>query len=268
MKIPKIIKNNKAAIRLLKPIYHKHLNNKLKNEVIKKDKLYDLSKNGCIFKLPNSNTQFFLPSYKTDHIQQHIIVQENYYEYKDLHKLVSIFQNGILKKKLNNSCICDIGANIGNHSLYFLNECNVSFVYAFEPITETYRVLCKNYEINGLTSKTNAHNVGLGETESKANIKTFDERNTGATELQINDEGNISIISLDSLNINKKIVFMKIDVEGFEISVIKGATKTINKYHPYIFVEVKEKNRNEANGILKEWGYMCERIACDNYLYY
>jgi hypothetical protein len=59
--------------------------------------------------------------------------------------------------------------------------------------------------------------------------------------------GNIDCVTLDSLNINKKIDLLKIDTEGTELMILKGVTDIIIKNHPVIVLEMNDLSRRFYN---------------------
>ena len=65
--------------------------------------------------------------------------------------------------------------------------------------------------------------------------------------------GNESVTTLDSFNLDN-ISFIKIDVEGYELKLLKGAFNTIEKNKPVIFIE-KKKNYNDLKNFLYELNY-------------
>ena len=75
------------------------------------------------------------------------------------------------------------------------------------------------------------------------------------------------MITIDSLQL-EACDFIKIDVEGFEYFVIKGAIQTIQKYKPVIFYEENYKiNSQSTTELLKSIGYNSfEMINEENFL--
>lgn len=64
----------------------------------------------------------------------------------------------------------------------------------------------------------------------------------------------VEIVPLDSFNLSP-VSFIKIDVEGHELEVIKGARKTIQKNRPVLLIEVKSHNRQKCFQAIQELGY-------------
>jgi len=146
--------------------------------------------------------------------------------------------------------ILDIGSNIGTYSVPMAKTFpNINF-YSFEPQRIVFYQICSNVILNGLE---NVHpiNKGLGEIASELEVITPDymvERNVGAFSLdagvhennnQCSSQGRLEKIQIDRLDDYgfKDVRLIKIDVEGLEMSVIKGGLETIkeNNYPPIIF---------------------------------
>jgi hypothetical protein len=146
-----------------------------------------------------------------------------------------------LEKYINNrDTVVDVGANIGTHTLRFAQLVGkTGEVHAFEPQRIVFQKLCATIALNDL-SNVFTHNYGLGSKESlvsvknvtSGNIENFSIRNQ-QSEL---GEENIKVITLDSLNL-RKCNFIKVDIEGMEEEMLKGARKTISSCRPILFVE-------------------------------
>jgi len=128
----------------------------------------------------------------------------------------------------------DAGANIGNHSLYFAKECKVKVV-AFEPDPDNYKLLYENIKEHNVE----AFNIGLGSRQSRMGIeKHYD--NMGMNRLITGDE--VDVLKLDTFELDN-VGLIKIDVEGMEVDVLRGAKKTIEKYKPALFIETNEPRK-------------------------
>jgi len=227
-----------------------------------------------VFSDEKLKSKFFLPYYKEDLIQYSILMNKNYFEYDQLWKLAFEWKDGLLGKSIKDKVMLDIGANIGNHTLFFLNECGVKFSYCFEPIKKVFDILAKNVCINGLNDRTNLYNLAVGETEGNARVASFHSDNLGGTCLKKQDDGQIKVIPIDSLDIKDDVAFVKIDVEGFELNVILGMREFLKKNHPIFFIEVRGCFFERINDILMSMGYRCDLVEemygldCANYIYY
>lgn len=207
-----------------------------------------------------NDIRLFVPNFPLDYIQRTIVETNRFYEQDILEDLSSFISE--------NSVICDIGANIGNHTLYWLSHVNPEFVYCFEPRYETFQILERNIKINDFSDKVQCINVALSNNNVKLSTQHFDLTNIGGNTYCVNQSGNMIAQPLDNINIDRHIDFMKIDVEGMEISVLEGAKNTIKKHLPVIFIESFEANHKDVKKILNEFGYFLKKEYRDsNYLY-
>ena len=214
--------------------------------------------------------KIYIPYYKTDLIQKEIANTKNFYEVEILNTIFKQASFYTLKKGI----FLDIGSNIGNHTLYCFSNDLIQFAYCFEPVQDTFQILQKNISINNLQNKVKLFNVGVGESQGKAQIKSYNINNTGSSQLKISSEGNIPIISIDDIKFEQDISFVKIDVEGFELNVIKGMLNTIKTHKPTIFIEIRNQFFNEINKYLQDIGYKYIKINNEddneicNYLFF
>jgi FkbM family methyltransferase len=133
----------------------------------------------------------------------------------------------------------DIGANIGNHSVYFAPH--FAKVEAFEPNPRTFLLLQANAM---LTTNVNTHNLGLGEQDGILMLR-YDVGNVGEASLKQSahnspgqQETPVTVKRLDDISSDfKDVVFIKIDVEGFEPEVIAGSSAFLNATKPVIVFE-------------------------------
>lgn len=203
-------------------------------------------KTGCSYK-NRFGVCFYLPNCYEDLIQTTIIKTE-FYDLSALKDIQNYIKDG--------SIILDIGANIGNHSMFLARFCRPEKIYAFEPVPATYSILIENIERNHYGDIVTAYPYGAGKAAGRASISKFNQENIGGTELQEDAEGSIEIVSIDSFipGLNK-LDFIKIDVEGFENWVLEGAIHTIQRFKPTIYIEIFEKNFDNINQWLQNQGY-------------
>lgn len=225
-----------------------------------------------VFSPRGINSKFYLPYIKTDLIQKLIYLKSNYFEYENLDYVCKIWNGGIIGEKISKCLVLDIGANIGNHTLFFLNECNALKVMSFEPVLETFHVLEKNIKLNHVEERVELINAGVSDKPGKAMISLFDKNNIGGTRICQSSDGKMTLLTIDSLGINNSIGLIKIDVEGQELSVLKGMQDTLCRHKPYIMIEIEDDNFEDANRILNKIGYNNEILdikpGYKNYLYF
>ncbi len=177
-------------------------------------------------------------------------------------ELLSLKKFLSINLKQMNTCF-DLGANIGNHSLFFAQL--FGNVVSFEPHSRIYKILALNTE-----SSTNIEVVNAGLSDKAGILGAFEQPlNLGASKIVENSEGNIffRVVTLDQYVIEtpyNSIDFIKMDVEGHELSVLKGATQTLKNHRPILALELHaRKDSQKATQImvfLRQLGY--------NYVYY
>lgn len=190
-----------------------------------------------------------LPYYETDYIQQKIWQEETPYELGLLQDMAGRLETGDL--------VLDIGANIGNHSLFLaaVAQCQV---HAFEPNAALCDALNESVRRNGFSSRVTVHRVGVGSEPGKARFANISDSNLGGQSLTFEgaDPGEIEVIPLDDLSFEKPIRAMKIDVEGMELAVLKGAAELIARDHPSLYVECQaEEDFDAIQSWLAPYGY-------------
>jgi FkbM family methyltransferase len=205
----------------------------------------------------------------------------NFYKDSILSKLIytNFEQNEIvfLRKYLKpGDTFFDIGSNIGLFSLHAAQiVTNKGSIHAFEPTPNTFARLMENIELNRYQHIITANNIGISSNIGtlSLNISTdgHDAWNTFAKQSEICFEKKIEIPveKLDNYltekNIScKDIALIKIDVEGWEMEVIKGAKNLlIEENAPVLMVEFTESNLFAAGtncyeiyDLVVSYGYM------------
>ena len=172
------------------------------------------------------------------------------------------FTKNFLKES---DCFFDIGANIGLYSLHASKYAgNKGAIFAFEPTPTTYKKLCSNLELNKI-SNVYPQNIALSDKSGSmifnVSKKNYDAWNSFAKLKQLNnnsEEITVKTVTLDEFieekNI-KQIDLIKLDVEGWELYVLKGAIKLLSSKTniPVWLIEFTEANTFAA-------GYYCGEI--------
>lgn len=159
------------------------------------------------------------------------------------------------------SVVVDVGAFIGTHSVFFAQKTGKrGFVFALEPQRTAFNLLAANLALNSLYN-VKCFNVAAGEKKDKALLPVLDPsspQNFGALSIERYNQGEpIPIITIDDLDLHS-CNLMKIDVEGYEAKVLKGAKKTINKFRPILYVENNREETSRATiETLLDLGYDC-----------
>lgn len=137
----------------------------------------------------------------------------------------------------------DIGANVGNHSLYAGLFCAAHKIIPFEPNPPAYRLLILNLVMNGLHDRTVFDYLGFGasDLDREGFAMTPRHKNLGAARM-VPGEGEIATLRPDDVLQDETPDFIKIDVEGMEMDVLRGLQKTVKRVRPVLLVEVDQGN--------------------------
>ena len=195
------------------------------------------------------NYSVYLPNLETDYIQKKIATNQVPYEIEMLDDIRSRISLGDL--------VLDIGANVGNHTLYMaaVTGCRV---VAFEPNALLASALAHSLHLNGLTERVTVQSIGLGRESAQGGFKQQIADNLGAQSLEIG-EGGITIRALDELDFAGPVKLLKIDVEGMELAVLAGGAKLIARDRPLLYVECISVEEYKA---IAQW------MAGQNYTYW
>lgn len=149
-----------------------------------------------------------------------------------------------------NSMVLDVGANIGVYSVSFAKAFPNIQVHSFEPNQFSITRFLKNASMNKL-SNLHLHKTGVG--SSPGTLDLFSHKDCelgGATFLASQRQSEMSecipveVVALDHVfkGSERNISLIKIDVQGFELEVLKGAKELIRTHRPYILFEHEDVN--------------------------
>ncbi|TCM78967.1 FkbM family methyltransferase [Rhodovulum steppense] len=164
--------------------------------------------------------------------------------------------------------VMDVGANVGNHTVYFAKALGARRVIAVEPGARQHRLLAVNVALNGLNDRVELHRVALSDRDGNANLVRQREHNLGSSRLATSADGEtafsegVTLVRGDTYFAQTDIDFLKIDAEGHELSVLAGLSGLIDRCRPDIFVEVNPDNRNDMRAWYERTGYEVKDSFC------
>ncbi len=161
----------------------------------------------------------------------------------------------------------DVGGNTGMYAYYLSKLART--VHVFEPnpicLAQLEKVRRRNMVI---------HDVALSDRRGEA-VMRFAPGNEGVGTIEPRNqldknpgikavvERNVKVCPLDDLNLSE-IVFMKIDVEGHEPAVLRGATRLLAAEKPVLLIEIERRHNatafEEVEDLLKTFGYKSWRL--------
>jgi FkbM family methyltransferase len=193
-----------------------------------------------------------------DYIAQTIDIEGGY----ELRELETLFDwLAACGVETRNGAAIDVGANVGNHSLYFSDF--FESVYAIEPNPRTYKVLCLNAE---LADNVHCIQVGASDVERTA-VLHIEPNNIGgsfvahsAAATSAPSSQVVELKTLDSLFTDApNIKLIKLDIEGHEREALLGAREIIAKQQPIVLFEQHTEDFVDGQSaiveLLKQFGY-------------
>lgn len=173
-----------------------------------------------------------------DHIGRVISKSGRFYE-SDL--LEDAYQKLLVSG--NKGVVIDVGAHVGNHTLWFTAICGRN-VIAIEPNPESVLQLNSHLRMNRMWDRTEIYQVALGAEDGRGRYFPGPAGNTGMGRVLNDIDGEVSVTSLDSVmeaarlyNPDRKAALIKIDVEGSAVDVLQGAAETLERDRPLLYVE-------------------------------
>ncbi len=161
--------------------------------------------------------------------------------------------------------IVDVGANTGNHTVYFARFLRPRLIIPVEPIEEAADLIRANARLNEIA--IDERGLGLAAADAPGTLEMSIVRDMMMAKVDPGAPKKVAVraVRLDDL-VPEKVDFLKVDVEGYEINVLMGAQRILSQDRPQLMLEATDATRDALAAHLAELGY--ERVAeCRNNLY-
>lgn len=147
----------------------------------------------------------------------------------------------------------DIGASLGNHTMFFKSIMKADEVHSIEPLKSSYKHLVDNVELNQY-SNVFTYNLALGEINGTCSMENINPEQIGMT--QVREGNDTELRTIDSLDFFDGYDVIKIDVEHYNEQLLKGAKETFTKGKGLIFIEAEsDEERGLVDSIMSGYGY-------------
>lgn len=231
-------------LMLLKSLYIK-LSKKIGFIIILRDERNSIHSNE-LKKFKTLTGTYYLPKYAYQDVIRREIIKNRIFDQ-------NIFDLG--KKYIKpNSSIIDAGANYGQMSILFSKVYSDTIVYSFEASEYIFNILEKNIKMN--SENIISFNYALSDQNEEQYLDEPDLSKIGtygALNIKINHQNKkdnkkkIQFRKIDEIEFKKKVSLMKIDVQGWDLKVLNGAIKTIEKNRMPIIFEYENIFEKEMN---------------------
>jgi FkbM family methyltransferase len=162
--------------------------------------------------------------------------------------------------------ILDVGAHVGNHTIYFDKLMRASRVVPVEPATQAGFLLRTNCALNSVQNVDLAF-VGqaLGSRNTQASLVVHDLADSAGAQLRLED-GPIPVRVGDELFSHETFDLIKIDVEGMELDVLQGLEACIRRSRPILCVDVAQDLLEPFLELMASWNYQVRRQLGSNHI--
>jgi FkbM family methyltransferase len=217
----------------------------------------------CSAQIAGKEVYFFVVN-QHDEIQRYH-AQGQFYEIEELGIISGCFPRG--------GVFVDIGANVGNHTIYVCNYLHPTQVIVIEPNPLAIPILKINLALNGLGRQVDLSHLGVGFSDAASIAHALvPKNNLGGAVMRITDQPNgLPLVRGDDILLQRRVDFIKLDVEGMEMPVLAGLAGTIAKWRPAMFIEVENINAEAFQTWIKANNYVtvsrCRRYQInENYM--
>lgn len=199
------------------------------------------------------------------------ILSEGHYE--------PVQEDLIVKLACASKTLVDVGANVGFYSTACARTNPNITVLAFEPNPDLTEVFLRNVLLNGVSRQVELHTVALSESGSRTgqlHVPPHTGSGGGSLRNLHPEEGAARVHPIEFNTLEELFPstqpcdLIKIDVEGNELSVLRGALGLITQHYPTIVIELLRKwmkpfghHPQDVIGILIPMGYECHAIQPD-----
>ncbi len=153
----------------------------------------------------------------------------------------------------------DVGAHVGTHSIFLGAICRQR-VLAFEPQEAARRLLLESIKLNGLEGRVTVLPHAVGERPGRGVLRAGT-ANSGMASLELLDDGEpsgaaVDVVRLDDLDTPGPVRLIKIDVEGMECDVLRGAAGVLRRDRPLVYCETADDEAfRRVSALLHDLGY-------------
>lgn len=185
------------------------------------------------------------------------------------------YTNLKIKYDMNIKGIIHVGAHYGEEVIDYVNS-GVNEIVLFEPLENNFNVLSER--MKNIDANIKMHKIALGSEISTATMYVSDNEAQSSSILlpnvHLTHHPNVSFPDMEEVNVDildnfncKNCNYLHIDVQGYELEVLKGSTKTLN-HVDYVYCEVNRDEVYEGNAFVEEIDeflkqYSMERVETD-----
>ena len=185
------------------------------------------------------------------------IDREIYFTNRYEEEQIKLLLDNIKKYKITH--FVDVGANIGIYALTIAKNIPNIKIDAFEPHKGAFERMKANIHQNGFSQIIQTHNLALSNENKEGYLlagKRFGTYQSGGASVSSEGEMKISQVCGDDLiKYTDDIIAIKIDVEGFELSVLQGIENLIKNNKVFLQIEIFDEELSETSKFLEAYNF-------------
>ena len=177
----------------------------------------------------------------------------------------------------------DVAIDVGGHIGFFTMQMAAAVgpagrVYSFEPLDSNADLLERSITENSFNDRVRFQRAAVGATPGTATltfpVETLNSGGAyllreGSAPLAGNQKKEVPVVALDGLDLRRPVRFIKMDVEGAEPQVLRGAVRILKEDRPVILSELHPTQLERASGItpaqflaqIAAFGYRAHHLA-------
>ena len=204
----------------------------------------------------SATPQAMLSGTPGEYIFDLIASSQNFYE-RDLLDALSLIP------LVGDGVFVDGGANLGNHTVFFAAVMRAE-VLAIEPAESNVSLLRRNIHDNGLDERVEVVTAALWDREDVLELSNEDPSNAGTYRTSPVDHPATPVraVALDDIIGDRRVLLLKLDIEGAEVRALEGATATLRTHRPIVVIEANGPlAHREIGRVLLPLGYSQVHVA-------
>ncbi|WP_454817860.1 FkbM family methyltransferase [Labrys neptuniae] len=156
--------------------------------------------------------------------------------------------------------ILEVGAHVGNHTVYFSHFFDAAIVVPVEPNPRSQAILRLNCQLNHCRNVDLSRvDHALGAKAGRGRVVAVADHNSGGAMVEPGNTGPLVIVRGDDLFASEDFDLVKVDVEGMELEVLGGLDGLIERCRPLLFIEVRDDHETTLERLLASWHYRIMR---------
>jgi FkbM family methyltransferase len=177
----------------------------------------------------------------------------------------------VMNEVTSGDVVADVGSHIGLYAIALAQRVGpTGRVFAFEPDPENFEILAENAKLNTIRERIELLQTAVGDVKGPVYFSADGESVSHILERPTNLSSTVECVTLDDVFGNERMDLLKVDVEGYEERVLRGASNLLGdrsrgprsiylEVHPYAWAQIGTTSESLL-GLLHQLGYGVQDI--------